>query len=204
MEKSTNEILEKVSLLYQKYGIKSVTMDDVARELGVSKKTLYQNFSDKDDLVKKVIQLYISQQNVQFREITSLKLNAVDTLFAISRHVSQFLGGLNPSLTYDIKKYYPDAWNMLMEHKREHIFNNVISNIRQGIKEGYYRTDLNSEIVARLYVSRIEASMDQEMFPGSEFSPPMILKEIFSYHIRGIASKKGIEYLEHKLKTEQL
>jgi TetR/AcrR family transcriptional regulator, cholesterol catabolism regulator len=196
MENVHTEIIEKVSHLYQKYGIRSVTMDDVARELCISKKTLYQFIVDKEDLVEKVVNHYIDQQKMHFESIKAQRMNAIDVIMEISQHITLFLSNLNPSLTYDLRKYYPSAWKLLMEYKMDHIYNSAINNITRGISEGLYREDLNPEIIAAIYVSRIEYTMEQDLAKKTSFSPSEFFQEVFKYHIRGIASKKGLEYLE--------
>ena len=121
MDKMRIELIEKISLLYQKYGIKSVTMDDVATELGISKKTLYQYFDDKAGLVKDIIHHYVNYQNKAFEEISDKNLNSIELIFEISKFVSKLLKEMNPSITFDLKKYYPEAWKLLIDHKTNHI-----------------------------------------------------------------------------------
>lgn len=198
------EIILKVTKLYMKYGIRSVTMDDVARELGISKKTLYQHFKDKDDLVEKVVENY---SGIMFKEIENsqtCKGNAIENLLRMSRVMSLVLKQVNLSVTYDLQKYYPHIWNKITLSRRDHIFERIKDNMEQGIKEGLYRSDLNVEILAYLYLFRTENSQLFEMMSEKNFSFENIFKEIFIYHIRGIANKKGIDYLEKKLNIDSI
>jgi AcrR family transcriptional regulator len=199
MKKVKTEITEKVNLLYRKYGIRSMTMDDVARELSISKKTLYENFKDKEELVISIIRHHIDHFNNRHQEIKKSGSNAIDSHLEISREVTQFLNQLNPSVTYDIRKYYPEAWSILMEHKRKNILKNMVSNLKKGIREGLYRSDFNPEVIAVLYFLWIESVMQSDLFQETGSTAVEIFNEIFRYHIRGIASKKGLEYLEKKL-----
>jgi len=196
--RKAERIISQVSTLYLKYGIKSVTMDDIARELGVSKKTLYEHFYDKADLVKKFILYNIQQIEAQFNEVFSKDLSAIETLMEISKLVNKFLGAFNHSITYDLQKYYPATWKMLIDYKKNKMFTSVIDNLRKGVEQGYYREDIVPEIIARIYVSRIEASMDFDFknAPNTGITPAVVYQEMLKYHIRGIASKKGIEYFE--------
>ena len=199
MNKKAEKIIQQVSLLYMKYGIKSVTMDDVARELGVSKKTLYEHFDDKADLVKKVILYNITNIETQFNKASSKKLNALDTLMEIGNMIVRFLSDFNPSISYDLQKYYPSIWKMLIDYKKNRVFVNVKENLIKGIKEKLYREDLNPEIIARIYVSKIEATMDFDYKGSADINPIILYNELLKYHIRGIASKKGIEYFETEI-----
>ena len=196
MNKKAEKIIQQVSHLYLKYGIKSVAMDDVARELGVSKKTLYEHFTDKEDLVKKFIKFNIERIEQNFVTATAKELNAIDTLIEISRMITNFLGEFNPSISYDLQKYYPGTWKMIIDYKKECVFVNVKENLVKGVKEGLYREDLIPDIIAKIYVSRIEASMDFNFKESTKITPSVLYVELLKYHVRGIASTKGINYFD--------
>ena len=203
MNKKAETIIQQVSQLYLKYGIKSVTMDDVARELGVSKKTLYEHFNDKADLVKKFILFSIENIESQFTQATARRLNAIDTLIEISKMITSFLGDFNPSISYDLQKYYPSIWKMLIDYKRNRVYVNVRENLLKGMQEGLYRSDINVDIIAKVYVSRIEYSMDFDYKSFIDVNPTLLYDEMLKYHIRGIASIIGIEYFE-KIASQNL
>lgn len=177
-------------------------MDDVASELGISKKTLYRFVTDKTDLVEKVVLYHKSCQQERFCEIASKKQTAIDTLLQISTHVSQFLKDISPAIRHDLQKYYPHVLKMHMEYQRGHVIENVKANLQKGIKEGLYRKDLHIDIVTKIYVSRLEIMFDQDLFPFNEYLTAQVFDEMFKYHIHGIASKKGIEYFEKKIKGD--
>jgi TetR/AcrR family transcriptional regulator, cholesterol catabolism regulator len=193
-------IIAKVSDLYLKYGIKSVTMDDVARELGISKKTLYLHFKDKDHLVNSVIKYTMDAQYEEMRKITKMKVNAIEELLMVSKLITQLLKKANPSATYDLQKYYPEIWRNISRDRRDHIFKQIADNMKRGIKEGLYRSDLNIDIIAHFYLFRLEMTNTLDLIVENKYSYEEIFNNFFSYHIRGIANQKGIEYLESKLK----
>jgi AcrR family transcriptional regulator len=199
MDEKQKYILEQVSSMYLKYGIKSVTMDDVARELSISKKTLYEYFKDKNELVKQFLEFHMLQIKTVFDKESLTKGNAIDHLLYISKIMSDFLSKLNTSVHYDLQKYHPEVFKSLFEYKRKHMYQNVMANIKRGIKEGLYRKDLTPEIIAYIYVNRIEASLDANFILEKEFSTSKFFKEMFTYHIRGICSRKGIEYFEKQI-----
>lgn len=196
-----NEIIAKVSDLYLKYGIKSVTMDDVARELGISKKTLYLHFKDKDHLVSSVIKYKMDSQHEAMRKVCKMKVNAIEELLMVSKLITQFLKNVNPSATYDLQKYYPEIWKNISRDRRDHIYQQISDNMKRGIKEGLYRSDLNIDIIAHFYLFRLEMSNTLDLIVENKYSYEEIFNNFFSYHIRGIANQKGIEYLERKLKN---
>lgn len=200
MNEELKNLLVKVHCLYMKYGIKSVTMDDVARELGISKKTLYQYVSDKNELVKKVIELEICEKGDFFAKMVSPGLNAIEELLEVNRMVQRMLKDFNPATEYDLRKYYPELYANIVKIRRERIYNNILLNLKKGKEEGLYRAELNDELIAKLQLSRVEAAFDDKIFTQDELLSPKLFYEIFVYHIRGIANEKGINVLESKLK----
>jgi TetR/AcrR family transcriptional regulator, cholesterol catabolism regulator len=200
MNEELNNILTKVRCLYWKYGIKSVTMDDVSRELGISKKTLYQYVKDKNELVEKVVDMEIERYGIKMEEIFSKNLCAIDELLEVNLLLSKMIKEHNPSQEYDLKKYYPDQYDKMLKIRRERIFDNTLRNIRKGKAEGLYRADLKEEIIAKVQLLRVERVLDTEIFSIEDLSSEKVFIEIFIYHIRGVASQKGIEVLEKKLK----
>ena len=200
MEKELLNILEKVSILYQKYGIKSITMDDVAREFGISKKTLYQYVTDKPDLVEKVMLLIAEKHNSFFKKLRAKKINAIEELFEVNKYFTEMLKNYNPSMEYDLRKYYPDLFKKIYDVRRKRMYESIIRNMKKGIKEGLYRRDMDIEIIAKLHVSRIENMYDNEIFTNEELISTKVFNEIFIYHLRGIANVTGIKFLERKLK----
>ena len=193
-------ILTKVKSLYSKYGIKSVTMDDVSRELGISKKTLYQYVKDKTELVEKIVELEIEKYGCFFEELLSKKLNAIEELFEVQRMVARMLREHNPSQDYDLRKYYPELYAKVLKIRRERMYNNILCNLKKGKADGLYRSELNEEIIAKIQLLRVETTFDTEIFTIEEIISTKVFFEIFIYHIRGIANEKGIEVLEQKLK----
>jgi TetR/AcrR family transcriptional regulator, cholesterol catabolism regulator len=204
MEPKAIAILEKVSGLYMKYGIRSVTMDDVSRELGISKKTLYEHFKDKNDLVRCFTEHQLSSMDREFLSISRKKINAIERLFEISDMLFRFMRDFNPSVNFDLQKYYSEIWSILMEYKRDQVFNYVKDNLTQGINEGLYRKDINPDIIARMYVLTIVSAMDTEFAPLIMHSFFPVFREIISYHIRGLATKKGSDFFEKISKKHKL
>ena len=192
------EILINTGMLFMRYGIKSMTMDDISRQLGISKKTLYQYVSNKKDLVKKVIGSMIEEDQSCMEEIFTERGNAIDELMEVTKMVSAQVKEMHPSVMFDMKKYHPEAFSLLVEHKEKFIYKNIKRNLEEGIQSGLYRDNLNAELVTRLYLAMVNTIMDPDHFPSSNFSYVDLHTEMMRYHIRGIASNKGREYLKSK------
>ena len=200
MNEELKNILVKVGCLYKKYGIKSITMDDVSRELGISKKTLYQYVQDKNELVAQVIDLGMEKQIVVFNELFCKGLNAIDELFEVNKMVAQMIKQHNASEDYDLKKYYPDQYQKMHKIRREEMYSHILANLKKGKEEGLYRVEMKEDIIAKVQLMRIENTFDNQIFTDEELLSPQAFLETFIYHIRGIASEKGIKILEQKLK----
>lgn len=193
-------ILIKVRELYMKYGIKSITMDDVAREMSISKKTLYQFVTDKEDLVGKFIDNEIAIRKEEICKCFRIGLNAIEELFEISIFMNKMMRDQNPATEYDLKKYYPHDHQKIVKTRREGIYSYILLNLKKGKKEGLYRKELNDEIIAKLYLSRSESIHINDIFTVEEFTSFRLFVELLTYHVRGIATEKGITVLEKKVK----
>lgn len=195
-----NETTRKISEIFQRYGIKSVTMDDLAREIGVSKKTLYQQFEDKKDVVKQVIHYMIDSQKCGIEEMLNLpQANAIEKLMMMTRFFAEHLKSSNASLTYDLQKYYTDIWDDLIEFKRGEVYDHIVSNFNEGVKQNLYRDDVKYEIIAATYVSRMEMYHTQFWAPLEKYPLEEVFHTLFLYHIRGIANYNGLQYLDENL-----
>ncbi|HUX56401.1 MAG TPA: TetR/AcrR family transcriptional regulator [Bacteroidales bacterium] len=193
-----DSILLKVRELYLKYGIKSITMDDVARELGISKKTLYQFVTDKDDLVGKFVDNEITLRKENIDVCFKIGSNAIEDLFEISLFMNKMMLDYSPASEYDLRKYYPHHYTKIVKTREEGIFNYILLNLKKGKIEGFYREEINENIIAKLYLSRFENNRFNDLFTVEEYTSIKLFKELLTYHIRGIATKKGITVLEKK------
>lgn len=198
MENIKSQLLEPICKLLVRNGIKSMTMDDIARSMGMSKKTLYKYFKDKGDLVFQVLENYLEEDKKALDNICALGLNAIDEMFEITKHTGEQIKDLHPSIHYDLEKYYPDAWQLFINFKFQYIYTSVKTNLEKGIREQLYRENLNASIIAKIHISRIDVIFDPQMFPVTEFKFTDVLTEMMRYHIRGIASEKGIKYMIKK------
>jgi len=186
-----DKILEGCEALFMKYGIRSVTMDDIARHLAVSKKTLYQHFVDKDDLVYKMSEMYLERSFRQYEEIEKNSKNSIDELSKISVCMKRDMENLNPSMLFDLQKYHPKSWGLYNEHKIKIISHSVVRNIRQGIDDGYYRPEINPDIMAIARLILIEAAFNPELFPKDRFHFIEVQTQLFDMFVQGLCTEKG-------------
>lgn len=196
MESKTLHILEQVRRLYQRYGIKSITMDDVAKNLNISKKTVYEHFKDKEDLVRKVMVLEHEHQCAFMDEIEKKNLNAIEELFEVYKMINDMFKDYNPSMEYDIRKYYPDLSAKIKEARRKKMYDSALKNLNKGKKEGLYRKEINSKIIVKLHVFRTENLFENDLFSIDELTSFKVFHEIFVYHLQGVLSQKGRTFFE--------
>jgi len=199
MDDKLKDIVAKTCKLFQRFGIKSVSMDDIARECGISKKTLYESVKDKRELVEKVLGFEFNKESNAPHNVDFEGKNAIDVLFVVYQGAITFFKDFNMSMEYDLQKYYPDLYVVTTKKRREHIYEKMVMNMTQGIKEGSFRDDFNIDIIAKLHVMKIEALMQTDIFEDSNYSIIEIFKELFTHHFMAIANEKGKKEFNKKL-----
>jgi AcrR family transcriptional regulator len=185
------KILKGAEGLFTRYGIRSISMDDIARHLSVSKKTLYQHFADKDELVTIAMQTHMEEQKKVFDGIANQAENSIDELYQIAGCLRKHSEDSNPSLLFDIQKFHPKAWNVWTNYKNNFIRGTVMRNLEQGIKEGYFRPEINADIMASFRLAMIEICYDDRVFPKDKFSIIDIQAQLFEHFVFGLCTEKG-------------
>lgn len=199
------EILVKVVELFMRFGIKSMTMDEIARQLGISKKTLYQFVSNKNELVEKAVALKITEEQDCICQLFQPKGNAIDELMEMTTFVGANMKEMHPSVIFDMKKYHFDAWKKLNNHKESFIYETILNNLKKGVESGLYRDNLIPEIVAKFYLCMVNTIIDPANWSSaSEMDRPTVYEQMMRYHIRGIANDKGRAYLKEKFNQNNL
>jgi AcrR family transcriptional regulator len=196
MDEKLDRILSESTRLFKKNGIRSVSMDDISKELGMSKKTIYQYFANKTELVEKVLAYMHEKERIPCIGEDTTNMNAIDILLAVSRNVSVQLKDMNPINAYELQKYYPASYREFIIRKRDHVFEQVKQNFTQGIAEGIYRNDLDIDLVARLYIQKLVDVHDPEFLSSTNFGFEKVFQVMFDNHIRGIANAVGLAYYE--------
>lgn len=198
MDDKVKSIVDRVAKMYLEYGIKGVTMDDVAHRLAISKKTLYQHFKDKKELVWAALEHQNKKKHFDFSILEERDTNAIDELFYYYEVQVQMIKNHKPAFVYDLKKYYPDIFTHFQKLKHNRILETVKNNLLKGKKEGLYRENLNEDIISRLNLMRIEGIMNSDIFSVEELVSTNLFSEIFRYHLFGIVSDKGRKIVQQK------
>lgn len=201
MDDKMAQILKATSTLFRKYGIRSISMDDIAKELGMSKKTLYQYVENKNDLIEKLLNHLINSSEACITKDESDR-NAIDILLQVSVKVSEEIKEMNPSIAFDLEKFYPALYRAFVQAKRDHVYRKIKENLEQGIGEGIYRTDLDAGLVSRLYVQKLIDLHDPEFLSSVDFSFEKVFQVMFDNHIRGIANPVGLAYYEEQINKQ--
>ena len=196
MDEKHQKIIENAYKVFIEKGIRNVSMDDICRQLGISKKTLYQVVDNKADLLSKITSYIQTQITNRICDLQNSGLNAIDFLLEMSKVSSENHIRINPIITFEFRKYYPQVYEEYLERKKELVIAGIIKNLDQGIKEGLYRQDLNKEIVAHLYFQKIEEFHNLSKQESEDFSYAQIFEVMFENHIRGISNPEGIAYFE--------
>ncbi len=193
-------VIAEASELFSKYGIRSVTMEDLSRSLGISKKTIYNFVDNKKDLVDKAIEAFLIDECKICDQISEKNHNAIEEMVEIGNYVSQHLSSLNSSLVYDLKKYYRNSWQRVERHRLNYVYSKIKQNIEKGKAQGLYRSTLNASLVAKFYINQSHQLISEESFPASQYDLVKVYWEYLRYHFNGICSQSGKEYMENNLK----
>jgi len=193
-----HEIIERAESLFLKYGFKSITMDDMARELGISKKTLYQHFKNKDDLVENVVNSHMDKECAMVDKLIASAKNALDEIFLIARMYIEHLEQISPSAIYDLQKYYGKLYSEVMARQDQFDLELISKNIKRGQKEGFYRKDIKVEIVAKMFTKLTLVVVNEMANKNSKYSRRDLVKELHQYHMRSLTTTDG------QLKWEKL
>lgn len=186
------KILIEARQLFWKYGVRTITMDEIARRLAISKKTIYQHFTDKEDIVYQVMEYQINSQQDEYCRINEQHLNPIDEMLLASEMMRQHAGSANPSLMIDVQRYFPKAWQVFLNHKEDHIIGKIMANLQRGVEQGFYRTDINIETMARLRIELIQLGFDDMVFPHQR-DTYLLQDQLLHHFVRGILTEAGFD-----------
>ena len=200
-----DRIIHHAAALFMRNGIKSISMDDIAANLAMSKKTLYKWFENKDQLVVGVMEQHLARVQGECATVAGHATNAVAEMLNISQWADEQFGGIHPSIFHDLKKYHPVAWALFEAHKNTFIISQITQNLRRGMAEGLFRPDLDVDVLARLNLAQIELAFDAALYPPAQFSPVRVNRVFDEHFLLGVASPKGhklINDYRHVAETE--
>lgn len=184
-------IKEKAHQLFMQYGLRSVSMDDIATALGISKKTIYHYYADKDALVDDVIATLILNDECVCKKDTLSAANAVHEVFLAIDFMVEMFKGMNPSVFIDLQKYYPSSYARFIKHKDEFLYNVIKQNLKRGIEEELYRPELKIEVLARLRLETIMLPFHPDFYSKLKQSLGSIEEEITYHFLFGLLAPKG-------------
>ncbi|WP_316786549.1 helix-turn-helix domain-containing protein [Pedobacter frigiditerrae] len=191
-------IVEEADKLFCQYGFKSVTMDDIAKHLGMSKKTIYQHFSDKDELVNILIKDKLSNQDCTMDFCAKSAENAVHEIFFAITNINELLTTMNPKLFYDLQKYHPKAWLHFREFKENKLGKCIYVNLERGVNEGLYRPEINKEILTQMRLDQVDLIFNQhDQYKMAKYNLAQVMAEITEHFLYGICNHAGLEKINY-------
>jgi|SRR5688572_1570152 len=189
-----DKILARSFEMFLQKGIRSVSMDDIAQDMAISKKTIYKWYENKDAIVFAAIKIYLKTTEEHCLTFAQKSANAIDELFKTMDMLRQMFGGIHPSVIFDIQKFHPKTWQLIENHKSGFLLDRIIDNMNRGIKEKLYREDLDLEVMSRLRLAQIGIVFSDEIFPPDKFDQQRVQLACLEHYMLGIATLKG-----HKL-----
>jgi TetR/AcrR family transcriptional regulator, cholesterol catabolism regulator len=199
-----DRIQQKAHDLFMQFGLRSVSMDDIAAALGMSKKTIYQFFSDKDDLVDVVVDEELKQTQQDCMFCKSKSANAVEELFLTMQQIHDQLQNMNPMVLYDMQKFHPAAYEKFRKHKNEFLFKMIRNNIERGVKEELYRPEINIDVICKFRLEAMMIPFNIAVFPPGKYNLADVTQETMEHFLYGLTTLKGykliLKYKQQRLK----
>jgi len=192
-------IIEGGEELFLKAGIKSVTMDDIARHLGISKKTIYHFFKDKNDLVIALVKKKLKEDEDQMAEIISQSGNVIEEMINMMKCSEEIVSRINPIVIHDMQKYHPEAWKEFQNFKAEVLVHTMAELLTKGIKQGYIRPEIDVKVISLMRVHQLELGFNPLVFPIAEFNTWDVQQQFQEHFNYGVCTLKGYKLLDqHK------
>lgn len=191
-----HRILNEAMVLIKKHGIRFVTMDLIAENLGISKKTIYVHFDNKKSLISETVKKRLEEQEKVFEKIDKKAKNIIETMVMVMDYGANKLDEINPIAFEELKRFYPDIFTSMKSSRKEINHQNTIKMITIGKEEGLFRKDVNGDIASRLFLAQMELMMDHQVFPAMEFSKGVLFKHICINFLRGISTSEGLRAIE--------
>jgi AcrR family transcriptional regulator len=195
-------ILLRAHELFNKYGIRSVSMDDIAAQLGMSKKTLYQYYTDKDELVNAVFTSIMEHNQAQCKHDRQQAENPIHEIFLAFDMVQEMFANMNPAVLFEMQKYHPSTFKKFQEYKNGFLYGMIRTNIEAGIKEELYRAEIDVDVLTRYRIHSIMLAFDPEAFPNNRTRLVHIEQQLLEHFLYGLATTKGVKLIQ-KYKSQR-
>ena len=201
-----DRIKQKADELFRRYGIRSITMDEIANQLGISKKTIYHSFADKDELVDEVITDLLQYNKERCNRDRFKAISAIQEVFLAMEMMDEMFENMNPVILYDLERNHPQTFKKFQHHKHSFLYMVIKENIERGKKEELYRSDINTDIAAKIRLETMMLPFNPEIFPKNKFNLVELEQQMIEYFLFGIASPKGykliLKYKKERQKKE--
>lgn len=204
MDTNTTKIIATAEKLFLKFGVKNVTMDDIAKEMAMSKKTIYTYFSKKETLVEVVVFTIFNRVAKRIYEIIDSELNPIQEIITIEDELAVHIDQQTSAMMYQLQKYYPKLYKKLTTKQSEVIDKTFRENLKRGLAMGVYRDDINIDVITKVYYTTLINLNNQDVFPEETYACFDLKREYLIYHLRGITSSKGEKLITKYIKTNLL
>lgn len=191
--------LGRIEDIFTRYGVRSVTMDDISNHLGISKKTLYQKIPNKDILICEVVKNYIRKKQRMIEETISRSANAIDENLLLMELSAQQFKRLNPAAIFELQKYHHQAWSLIHEHLTQTMMNLIVKNLERGQSEGLFREDFDPAVIAKFHLISSSGLFDPDWFDEESHEKSDIICQHIYHFLFGVVSPKGLTYLKNKI-----
>ena len=191
----TKILLKARDLMFQS-GLRQVTMDDLAHQLGISKKTIYQYYKDKDDLVKAVVNLELKDHEITCKDCKSKAENAIHEMFLLMENMKAMTQTMNPNSMMELEKHFSNAFEIIKNHKDEFLFSLIKQNLMKGIEEGCYRKDLDIDIISKFRLETVFIPFNLHLFPLNKFNSIEVHTQLMEHFVYGLMTIKGHELMD--------
>jgi AcrR family transcriptional regulator len=190
-------LIEEADKLFCQYGFKSVTMDDIAKQVGMSKKTIYQHFKDKNELVNILIKEKLNSQDCAIKDASITAENAVQELFFAIENIQHLLNSVNPKLFYDLQKYHPTAWLYFKNFKEKNLAESIRKNLNRGVEEGFYRSEIEVDILTQMRLDQVNLIFNHhDNYTNNKYNIAQVMISITTHFLYGISNLKGLELIK--------
>jgi AcrR family transcriptional regulator len=195
------KIISTSEELFLSLGFKSVTMDDIANTIGISKKTIYAHFSNKTELVEVVTFSVLDHISKGIDKINAASVNPIEELYEIKMFVMNYLKNERVSPQHQLKKYYPEIFERLKIKQFEKMHSSVENSLKMGMNTGLFRADIDIDFISRMYFNGMTGIRDISIFPENRFDKNYLFESYLEYHLRAIVTKTGLNLLNNYIKS---
>lgn len=194
-----DRILLSAKALFFKFGLKNVTMDDISRDLGVSKKTLYEKYRNKKEIVETITRRFLENHQHEYANLLSQSKDAIDEVLKVLDSFSILFEKLHPRVVFDMQRYYPECWQIFHDYKHDFILAKIVQNLHRGMDEGLFRPTLEVDIIAKMRLEQVQIAIDPLIFPPERFSMKTIHRESMLVYLYGVSTLKGHQLINRYL-----